>query len=84
VIGPGFVRIVQQQDERGIDRRRQAADASSDGNSVPHAMPPGGAEVAIRLLRKLRTGDERDQQETWNLLVRALGEERASYRKLLP
>lgn len=38
--------------------------------------------TAIELLRSLREGDEEEQRETGEYLIRALDEDRPSYRKL--
>ena len=41
-------------------------------------------EAAIQLLRLWRTGDEQEQQETWQYLKRVLDEDRLSNRRLFP
>ena len=40
--------------------------------------------AAIDLLRSLREGDEAEQRETGEYLVKSLDEDRPSYRKLFP
>src|SRR6266849_6283540 len=44
---------------------------------VPGNQEPSN-EAAIRLLRSWRAGDEREQQETWSYLQKALDEHRLS------
>lgn len=43
-----------------------------------------GSHRAISLLRSWRSGDEAEQQATWEYLKRALDEDRLSERKLFP
>jgi len=40
--------------------------------------------TAIELLRSLREGDEAEQRETGEYLMKSLDEDRPSYRKLSP
>lgn len=47
-------------------------------------LSPRSREAAIHLLRQLRESGAEEQLETWEVLVRALGQDRLSSRKLLP